>query len=155
MLADATGLLLAAGALTLKAAAPIMHLRNLNLHVNTAIEDGRRGNVALTAPRQLRLIAVATPQAIAGTSSFGMSGVNAHAVLAVPTECREQSVVRRWCLTRKKRKTKLDFSAPPRLQSEVHTCQSGSVDLARCSNCQSCWLRRSTLSGTCNARATT
>ena len=89
-----SGLLLAAGMVASQSAAPIMHLRDLNPHVGSALEDGKRGGTAALAPRQLRASALAAAQAVAGTSSFGMSGVNAHAVLAAPTEHREQNMVR-------------------------------------------------------------
>ncbi len=88
------GLLLAAGTVASQSAAPIMHMRNLNPHVWSALEDGKHGGTVALAPRQLRASATAVAQAVAGTSSFGMSGVNAHAVLASPAEHRERSTVR-------------------------------------------------------------
>ena len=89
-----SGLLLAAGTVASQSAAPIMHMRNLNPHVGSALEDGKRGGTVALAPRQLRGSAAPVAQAVAGTSSFGMSGVNAHAVLAAPAEHREQNMVR-------------------------------------------------------------
>lgn len=89
-----SGLLLAAGTVASQSTAPIMHMRNLNPHVGSALEDGKRAGTVALAPRQLRAGATTMTQAVAGTSSFGMSGVNAHAVLAAPTAHREQSTVR-------------------------------------------------------------
>jgi acyl transferase domain-containing protein len=79
--AGLTGLLLAASMASQQAAPAIMHLRSMNPYVQTALSDwaARGGGRALHLPRQYA--AGAAPSALpgaAGTSSFGMSGVNAH-----------------------------------------------------------------------------
>ena len=79
--AGLTGLLLAASMASQQAAPAIMHLRGMNPYVQTALSDwaARGGGRALHLPRQYA--AGAAPSALpgaAGTSSFGMSGVNAH-----------------------------------------------------------------------------
>ena len=78
--AGLTGLLLAAGMDSHQAAPAIMHLRSMNPYVQAALGDwGAAGGRALHLPRQFAAgsAASAAPGA-AGTSSFGMSGVNAH-----------------------------------------------------------------------------
>ena len=75
--AGLTGLLLAAASLQQATAPPVMHLRSLNPYVAAALTDWvRQRGAAVRAPRQ------AAPAAgtglLAGSSSFGMSGVNAH-----------------------------------------------------------------------------
>ncbi|KAK9803914.1 hypothetical protein WJX72_004698 [[Myrmecia] bisecta] len=78
--AGLTGLLLAVGALAEAAAAPIMHLRNVNPHVMAALSDWKRGrDLCARLPRQPE--GAKRPGLAAGTSSFGMSGVNAHVLL--------------------------------------------------------------------------
>ena len=78
--AGLTGLLLASGMDSHQAAPAIMHLRFMNPYVQAALGDwGTAGGRALHLPRQFAAgsAASAAPGA-AGTSSFGMSGVNAH-----------------------------------------------------------------------------
>ena len=85
------GLLLAAGALTAASAPPIMHLRTPNAHVGAALDDWRRtGGAAAALPRQLQPGAGGLSGQLAGTSSFGMSGVNAHALLGEPEAIHTQ-----------------------------------------------------------------
>jgi hypothetical protein len=102
-----SGLLMAAAAAGHLAAPALRHCRNLNPHVAVTLgglagagaaaaagEDGRSdissssssGGVVFAAPRSassgMALAASASP-VVASTSSFGMSGVNAHAVIDV------------------------------------------------------------------------
>jgi acyl transferase domain-containing protein len=92
-----SGALLAAAALTQRQLAPIVGLRQLNPYVGAALADWRaRHGMAAAPSRQLGAAAhLTTPREsygggsngsgstqLAGTSSFGMSGVNAHALLS-------------------------------------------------------------------------
>jgi hypothetical protein len=86
--AGLTGLFMAASTLRQGAMPPIMHLRKVNPYVEAALGDwgkGRgRGN-AVTLPRQMAPAGTGACSAgmLASTSSFGMSGVNAHMILDV------------------------------------------------------------------------
>ena len=75
--AGITGLLLAAQMASRLCVAPIMHLRNMNPYVEAALGDWQNhSHIAATVPRQKQGGDEAA--LLAGTSSFGMSGVNAH-----------------------------------------------------------------------------
>ena len=76
-----SGLLAAACVLASRCAPPVANLRQLNPHVAAALGDWGPARAAVPrgcAPGP----ALAGPGVRASTSSFGMSGVNAHAVLA-------------------------------------------------------------------------
>ena len=96
--AGLTGLLLALGAQQQAAQAPIVNLREVNPYVASAVEDWRRRHgLAAALPRQHAPLPAAaagssgSSPAAAGTSSFGMSGVNAHMLLS-PAAADEGSV---------------------------------------------------------------
>ena len=77
--AGVAGLLAAAAHLMSAAAPPVKHLRNLNPFVASALEAA--GGAAPGAPRTTVMAPSSSSAAAAATSSFGMSGVNAHAVM--------------------------------------------------------------------------
>ena len=109
----AAGILLATGALMNDASAPILHLRNVNAYVSAALEDWRK-NARLEARVPLQpgsgLLSFSceprSANALAGTSSFGLSGVNAHAIFAAPESASPTSQLqpsfytrqRFWCI---------------------------------------------------------
>jgi hypothetical protein len=88
--AGLTGLFMAASTLRQGALPPIMHLRKVNPYVEAALGDwgkGRRRGGAVALPRQMAPAGTGACSAgmLASTSSFGMSGVNAHMILDVGT----------------------------------------------------------------------
>lgn len=85
--AGITGLLATLGPLCHAAIPAIMHLHNSNPYVTTALSDWKRqGGVGPAVLRQPGPAVASATKAFAGTSSFGMSGVNAHAILAAPCD---------------------------------------------------------------------
>lgn len=86
-----------------------MNLRHLNPYVDSCINDWQKMcHLYSHASREAAPCDIPTPQKLAGTSSFGMSGVNAHALIkgsgTVGQECRyaKPSTIRKewlWCLT--------------------------------------------------------
>ena len=71
-----------------------MHLRNTNAYVIAALEDWRK-TAHLAAAVPLQAAAAQSPSGVAGglagTSSFGMSGVNAHMIVAPAADGRRQN----------------------------------------------------------------
>jgi acyl transferase domain-containing protein len=91
--AGLTGLLLAAEAVSQAAATPIMHLRNVNPYVSAALGDwSAGGGTTAQLSRQTGPGGSMHACGSAGTSSFGMSGVNAHMLVAPPSLGSEPSV---------------------------------------------------------------
>eukprot|EP00887_Chlorella_sp_A99_P003362 scaffold26.g3362.t1 len=87
--AGVTGALLAIQAASHEAVPPVMQLRTMNAYVEAALSDwvkprpGHAAGPGASIPRQAAPMGhQAAPGVLAGTSSFGMSGVNAHAVLS-------------------------------------------------------------------------
>ena len=83
---------MAMGALVNNVSAPIMHLRNTNTYVSTAMEDWlKSSHRSARIPREPGSGLLSSNGTldrrgnIAGTSSFGISGVNAHALVSCPS----------------------------------------------------------------------
>jgi acyl transferase domain-containing protein len=94
--AGLTGALLVVQCLNTGALPPIMHLRLMNPYVEAAINDWRKQHHLLAKLPRARLPNMATIDGekenlscMGGTSSFGMSGINAHMLLAGKPESRK------------------------------------------------------------------
>ena len=99
--AGMTGALLALTTGQQQHQAPIVNLRDVNPYVNAAFSDWRSRHGLIAAPsRQLMPAGTCAPggsnqrTALAGTSSFGMSGVNAHALVSAQAQLAMDSVPR-------------------------------------------------------------
>ena len=70
----------------MQACAPILNLRNINPYVESSFADWQKAHrLAPNATREAAPLPLPSAQQLAGTSSFGMSRVNAHALFeAVP-----------------------------------------------------------------------
>ena len=77
--AGLTGLLLAHAHLVTSCQPSIMHLRGVNPYVQAALQDWRKSHSAEAVIG--RQSSPAVEAKAAGTSSFGMSGINAHIIL--------------------------------------------------------------------------
>ena len=102
--AGVTGLLLAALALRHTAIPAMKQLRNMNTYVRAAMSDWHHSHhlnaysPLETAPHYLNEVGLHGGEAIAGTASFGMSGVNANALLQQmsslgPSPLKEKMVI--------------------------------------------------------------
>lgn len=78
--AGLTGLLLATAASMHDSAPPLMHLRRVNPYVESAL-SASASQAIQSMPREFKPHSTRAWNDLAGTSSFGMSGVNAHAIV--------------------------------------------------------------------------
>ena len=84
-------------ALTRRSHAAIMPLRTLNTYVSTALAEWTRTpGLKPSVPRQTAPASQWDPSAAAGTSSFGMSGTNAHMLAAVAEPCEAAQAYHAW-----------------------------------------------------------
>ena len=77
---------MAVKALEQQAHAAVQHCRNVNAYVASALADWAKTGSGPSAaiPRQMAPAAGARAGSAAGTSSFGMSGTNAHLLASLP-----------------------------------------------------------------------
>jgi acyl transferase domain-containing protein len=78
---------MAVKALEQQAHAAVQSLRNVNAYVASALADwakAKTGGLRAAVPRQMAPAAGAKTGSAAGTSSFGMSGTNAHLLASTP-----------------------------------------------------------------------
>lgn len=80
--AGLTGMLCALGTLHQHAIPQILHLRSVNPHLGAGLQDWQAHQHTIEIARQASALPVAQQTFAIGTSSFGMGGVNAHALLA-------------------------------------------------------------------------
>ena len=78
-------MLLAFNSVCHQASAPIRHLRDVNPYVAAALAE-KQAQHLLQLPREHAPVRHDFQTCTAGTSSFGMSGVNAHMLLSAPTD---------------------------------------------------------------------
>lgn len=96
--AGAHGAMAAGLALAQHAAPPVMHSRSLNPYIASAFEgwSSTRQNALPLVAREATAWPAAVPL-LAGCSSFGMSGVNAHALLSAPhTQQQHRTAALAW-----------------------------------------------------------
>ena len=68
-----------------------MHLRSLNSHVETALREWQVHHDIMGAmPRQQAPLQVEYSKHVVGTSSFGMSGINAHMLVRAASTTKTQ-----------------------------------------------------------------
>ena len=123
----ATGLLMATGALLSNASAPIMHLCDVNPYVSAALQDWQKSaRLSARVPLQPASGLLASSHSdqgstngLAGTSSFGMSGVNSHVLLSRPASgqlpvgpAQRQAFARARCWTGPPPHPLLQFASP-------------------------------------------
>ena len=91
------GIFMMLHAMTQRSHAAIMPLRSLNPYVSTALAEwGRTPGLQPAVPRQTAPASQWKPRAAAGTSSFGMSGTNAHMLAAVAQPCQAVQAKHVW-----------------------------------------------------------
>lgn len=145
-----TGLLLAFSVQRQAAQAPIVNLHELNPYVASAVEDWRRRHSLLAAlPRQQApkpVSATGSMAAVAGTSSFGMSGVNAHMLLSAVAAAGDSAAAAGESLPWQ-RQRHWPATAPHPLVQLVSSAGSAALFSCRFSTASSAFLRDHCISG--------
>jgi acyl transferase domain-containing protein len=82
--AGVTGVFLAIQPLQTRCHPAVLNMRSMNRYVEAALRDWRKRTMTVGVARQRSAASSLCPTSAAGTSSFGMSGTNAHLQLSVP-----------------------------------------------------------------------